>query len=130
MGVRQILTYSLFSFFKRIEQNARIFVVPNGITEGLLKPGVLVDVNTDGVERVTNGSYAFIKVVKILRALEFGLSSLASSQEKSYLEFAVEKDYVRSGYYRLSVAKQEFFKVNFAFALPTTSPLKTFLDKK
>lgn len=33
-----------------------------GLLEGLLKPGVLVERNKDGVERVTNGSYAFIKV--------------------------------------------------------------------
>ncbi|KAK4022871.1 hypothetical protein OUZ56_008315 [Daphnia magna] len=82
------------------------------IGEGLLRqPTALVDVNADGIQRVTNGSYAFIK-------------------EKSYLEFAVEEDYARSGSCRLSMARQEFFKVNFAFALPTASPLKTLLDKK
>nr|CAH0107788.1 unnamed protein product [Daphnia galeata] len=81
------------------------------IGEGLLKPGALVDVNADGIQRVTNGSYAFIK-------------------EKSYLEFAVDEDYARLGTCRLSIAKQEFFKVNFAFALPTASPLKQLLDKK
>ncbi|XP_046633088.1 glutamate receptor ionotropic, kainate 3-like isoform X3 [Daphnia pulicaria] len=82
------------------------------IGEGLLKQqGALVDANADGVQRVTNGSYAFIK-------------------EKSYLQFAVGEDYARSGTCRLSIAKQEFFKVNFAFALPTDSPLKHLLDKK
>ncbi|XP_059352076.1 glutamate receptor ionotropic, kainate 3-like [Daphnia carinata] len=82
------------------------------IGDGLLRqPTALVDVNTHGIQRVTNGSYAFIK-------------------EKSYLEFAVEEDYARSGSCRLSIAKQEFFKVNFALALPTASPLKTILDKK
>jgi hypothetical protein len=33
------------------------------LPEGLLKPGALVDVNADGIQRVTNGSYAFIKVI-------------------------------------------------------------------
>ncbi len=51
-------------------------------------------------------------------------------QEKSYLEFAVDEDYSNWGKCRLSIAKQEFFKVNFALALPTASPLKTILDKK
>ncbi len=34
------------------------------LLEGLLKQqGALVDANADGVQRVTNGSYAFIKVI-------------------------------------------------------------------
>jgi hypothetical protein len=58
------------------------------------------------------------------------MPSILSTQEKSYLQFAVGEDYARSGTCRLSIAKQEFFKVNFAFALPTDSPLKHLLDKK
>ena len=46
------------------------------------------------------------------------------------MEFAVEADYVRHGTCRLSIARHEFFKVNFAFALPKGSRLKPILDKK
>ena len=51
-------------------------------------------------------------------------------KKKSFLEFAVEEDYVGRGTCRLSIARHEFFKVNFAFALPKGSRMNRFLDKK
>ena len=51
-------------------------------------------------------------------------------QYKSNLEPAVYEDYRQSGTCRLSIAKQGFFEVNLAFALPKNSPLKLLLDKK
>lgn len=53
-----------------------------------------------------------------------------SQQEKTLLESDIYEDYVRSGVCRLSIAKKEFFKVNFAFPLPIASPLKPFLNQK
>jgi hypothetical protein len=46
------------------------------------------------------------------------------------LEPTVYEDFRQSGTCRLSIAKQGFFEVNLAFALPKNSPLKLFLDKK
>ena len=51
-------------------------------------------------------------------------------KKKSFLEFAVEEDYVGRGTFRLSIARHEFFKVNFAFALTKGSRMNRFLDKK
>ncbi|KZS13465.1 Uncharacterized protein APZ42_021438 [Daphnia magna] len=83
------------------------------IGEGLLNQqrGSLIDVNEDGVHHVTNGSYAYIA-------------------GKSNLESLIYDDYTRSGICRLSIAQQEFFKINVAFAFQKNSPLKPFIDKK
>jgi len=40
------------------------------------------------------------------------------------------EDFRRSGTCRVSIAKQGFFEVNVAFALPNNSPLKLLLDEK
>ncbi|XP_057366108.1 glutamate receptor ionotropic, kainate 2-like [Daphnia carinata] len=83
------------------------------IGDGLLNPqrGSLINVNEDGAHHVTSGSYAYIA-------------------GKSNLESLMYDDYTRTGICRLSIAQQEFFKINVAFAFPKNSPLKPFMDKK
>ncbi|XP_057376802.1 probable glutamate receptor [Daphnia carinata] len=73
--------------------------------------GTLIDVHDDFIGRVVHENYAYIG-------------------PKSNLEAALYEDYIQSGICRLSIIKQDFFKVNVAFALPKGSPLKPLLDKK
>ncbi|XP_046654596.1 glutamate receptor ionotropic, delta-2-like [Daphnia pulicaria] len=82
------------------------------IGDGLLEsPESFVDARVEGIHRVAAGGYVYI-------------------EEKTLLESDIYEDYVRSGVCRLSIAKKEFFKVNFAFPLPIASPLKPFLNQK
>ncbi|XP_046640672.1 probable glutamate receptor isoform X1 [Daphnia pulicaria] len=83
------------------------------IGEGLLskRRGTLIDTHFDGILSVVNGNCAYIAY-------------------KSSLEPAVDEDVRQSGTCRLGIAKQGFFEVNVAFALPNNSPLKLLLDKK
>ncbi|KZS16651.1 putative Ionotropic receptor 76a [Daphnia magna] len=83
------------------------------IGEELIKNhrGTLIDVHDDFIKRVIHENYVYIA-------------------PKSNLEYALHEDYIQSGICRLSIIKQDFFKVNVAFALPKGSPLKPLLDKK
>ena len=91
----------------------------------------------DGIERTANGNYAFIKVLRENTHLTRFLNNLLKlnfwnyfEKEKSYLEFAADADRRKSGHCRVNLAKEEFFKVNFAFALPKASPLQDLMDTK
>ncbi|EFX87552.1 hypothetical protein DAPPUDRAFT_312020 [Daphnia pulex] len=83
------------------------------IGDGLLKQqrGALIDVHLDGITLVANGGYAYLA-------------------GKSNLESSLYEDYLRTGTCRLSIAQQEFFKVNVAFAFSKNSALKPFMDEK
>ncbi|XP_037091545.1 glutamate receptor ionotropic, delta-2-like isoform X1 [Pollicipes pollicipes] len=68
-------------------------------------------VTTDyaGVDKVLTGQWAFIK-------------------ERSFLDFALDEDFRRTGRCRLQVAERDFYTVGFGWVLQTGSPLKELFD--
>ena len=108
----------------------------DGLTQ---RPGSLFTANMEGVERVLNESYAYNEVncwcerkiiIRKLMILYCTVICIVLKKKNSFLEFVVEEDYLGRGTCRLSIARHEFFKVNFAFALPNGSRMKPILDKK
>lgn len=90
--------------------------------------GALIDVHLNGINLVANGGYAYLAVlILFVRKLEFTYRLV---QGKSNLESSLYEDYLRTGTCRLSIAQQEFFKVNVAFAFSKNSALKPFMDEK
>ena len=95
--------------------------------------GALIDVHLDGVHLVASGGYAYIAVPinnMCNKVFIYQLLSFFLFQGKSNLESSLYEDYTRTGKCRLSIAKQEFFKINVAFAFSKNSPLKAFMDEK
>ena len=98
--------------------------------------GAMIDVHLDGVHLVASGGYAYIAVpinnhqMMCNKVLYLPIIVVFLFQGKSNLESSLYEDYTRTGKCRLSIAKQEFFKINVAFAFSKNSPLKAFMDEK
>nr|CAH0102805.1 unnamed protein product [Daphnia galeata] len=92
-----------------LDASSGVYKTIGGIV--IYQRGALIDVHLDGVHLVASGGYAYIA-------------------GKSNLESSLYEDYTRTGKCRLSIAKQEFFKINVAFAFSKNSPLKAFMDEK
>ncbi|XP_071524871.1 glutamate receptor U1-like [Panulirus ornatus] len=67
------------------------------------RPELLVETDKEGVEAVLKGHTAFIK-------------------EKSWLDFAMEEDYLRTKECRLAQVNQQFFSAGFGWVLQEDSP--------
>ncbi|KZS12967.1 putative Ionotropic receptor 7e [Daphnia magna] len=75
-------------------------------------PERLVDFLVEGEQAVKKGGFAYMN-------------------NKARIKYAVEKDFISSGFTcNLDVAKETFYKVNQAFALPKGSPIGAFFNKK
>ncbi|KAF0314638.1 Glutamate receptor 3 [Amphibalanus amphitrite] len=68
-----------------------------------------VTTDYEGVDKVLTGEWAFIK-------------------ERSFLDFALDEDFQRTGQCRLQIAAREFYTVGFGWVLQTGSPLKELFD--
>ena len=53
-----------------------------------------------------------------------------TKQEKSFNEIVIERDYETTGKCRMTLAKNDFYKVYQGFILPKQSPLKPIIDRK
>ena len=86
---------------------------------------LLPTTDDEGVDRVANGSYAFLKVdLSLINSTEINcFNSLL--QGKSYLEYAIEADFLETGKCRLALAKKEFYYNYYGFPLTKGSPFQT-----
>ena len=90
---------------------------------------MLTESDLEGVQRVINGSYAYI-IVSLFHLNELICLKQIHFKGRSHLEFAIMEDFLQSGECRLSLAKENFYKRNFAFPVPKGSPLPALFNKK
>jgi len=89
-----------------------------------------------GVEKVLLGNWAFIKVLltvgkQILSNLCIAKNVFFIMQEKSFLDFALSRDFQNVKHCRMTLAKETFFTVGFAFAVNKKQrDLLSILDKE